>query len=506
MRARGFGPDDDIFCAPLTAGPTTPADRRVLNVSCYSVDDEDAMLFGRPIEGLMAVVDVDADEVLTVVDLGIVPMPPDSPSLSYDSATGYRSIPEPVEVVTPRGSNVRFDGSRILWDNWDFHLRVDQRVGPIVSLVRYDDHGAVRDVLYQLAVSEMYVPYMDPDPTWSFKAYMDVGEYGFGLLASRLVPGRDCPASAHYLERTIADDSGRPLVLPNAVCVFEMPTGGPLWRHVGDGGSESRAATELVVRMAPVVGNYDYIIDYVFSQAGDIDVRVGAAGIDAVKGVAARSLSDPTAGEDTAYGTLIGPGLVGINHDHYISFRIDMDVDGPINKAVFDRVTTRRLETGNPRRSIWTVEPVTVDEEGPLPFDLADGFLRIESERTNAIGYRTGYQLYPGHNTSSVLSADDPIQQRAEWSRQPVWLSSFAPDELYASGPYPNQNAETDGLVAWTRAKQPIDEADLVLWYNIGFRHITRAEDWPAMPTLWHSFRLRPFNFFDASPAMDVPP
>jgi primary-amine oxidase len=506
MAVRGFEPEDEIFCAPLTAGPNAPPDRRVLNVSCYDVAGEDGMLFGRPIEGLMAVVDVDANEVLTVVDLGVVPMPPDSPSLSYERSTRYRSTSEPVEIVTPKGSNVRIDGSMIRWDNWEFHLRVDQRVGPILSLVRYDDQGVKRDVLYQLAVSELYVPYMDPAPTWAFKAYMDVGEYGFGLLASRLKPGTDCPTSAHYIDRTIADDAGRPMVLPNAVCMFERPTGGPLWRHVGDGGSESRESIELVVRMAPVVGNYDYIVDYVFSRAGDIDVRVGAAGIDAVKAVAARSLGDPTAPEDTAYGTLIGPGLVGINHDHYISFRVDMDVDGTLNRAVFDEVTPQALPRSGPRRSIWTVEPVTLDEEGPLPFELADGFLRIESEETNALGYRTSYQLYPGHGTSSVLSANDPIQRRAEWSRRPVWLSSHAPEELYASGAYPNQNDEEDGLVAWTRGRQPIDGEDLVLWYNVGFRHITRAEDWPAMPTLWHSFRLRPFNFFDGSPAMDVPP
>jgi primary-amine oxidase len=57
----------------------------------------------------------------------------------------------------------------------------------------------------------------------------------------------------------------------------------------------------------------------------------------------------------------------------------------------------------------------------------------------------------------------------------------------------------------WTEAEQSIDGEDLVLWYNVGFRHITRAEDWPGMPAVWHSFRLRPFNFFDGSPAMDVP-
>jgi primary-amine oxidase len=52
--------------------------------------------------------------------------------------------------------------------------------------------------------------------------------------------------------------------------------------------------------------------------------------------------------------------------------------------------------------------------------------------------------------------------------------------------------------------RRRIDGEDLVLWYTLGFRHVTRAEDWPSMPAVWHSFQLRPFNSFDQSPAMDV--
>jgi primary-amine oxidase len=166
----------------------------------------------------------------------------------------------------------------------------------------------------------------------------------------------------------------------------------------------------------------------------------------------------------------------------------------------------QELPRRSPRRSLWTVETQTLAEEGALRHGLGEGYLRVEGERTNALGYRTAYQLYPGHNASSVLSAEDPIQRRAEWSRNPVWLTRRHAGELYASGPYPNQNDEVDGLMQWTRDRERIDGEDLVLWYNVGFRHVTRAEDWPSMPTVWHSFRLRPFNFFDANPAMDVHP
>jgi primary-amine oxidase len=509
MARRGYDRDSKIFCAPLTPGPALPrevADRRILYSSCFDVNLEHALPFGRPIEGLMAAVDVVSREVLSVTDLGVVPLPPAAASLRYEDSARYRDAAEPVEIVTPRGSNVEIRGSRIRWDNWNFHLRVDQRVGPVLSLVTYDDRGTQRSVAYQIAVSEMFVPYMDPAPTWSWKAYMDVGEYGFGLLASRLMPGVDCPESAHFLDQTIADDNGEPLVLPNSVCIFERPAGGPLWRHAGESGVDGVADVELAVRMAPVVGNYDYLIDYVFNRAGEIEVRAGAAGIDAVKAVAAQSMRASTAATETQVGTLIGPGLVGVNHDHYIAFRVDMDVDGAANRAVFDEVTPRTLPRGAARRSLWEIVPHTISHAGPLEHSTHDGYLRIEStERANGLGNPASYQLYAGHTAASLLDPADPLQARADWSRHPVWLSRYARGELYASGPYPNQNAAGDGLMHWTRTAQHIDGADLVLWYTLGFRHVTRAEDWPAMPTVWHSFRLRPFNFFDASPAMDVP-
>jgi primary-amine oxidase len=404
-------------------------------------------------------------------------------------------------------ATIAMEGSLVRWDNWEFHLRVDQRVGPVLSLLQYRDGDALRDVAYQLAVSEMFVPYMDPAPTWSWRAYMDVGEYGFGLLASTLQPGADCPASAQYLDHTLAGEDGQPFTLRNVVCIFERPSGDPLWRHVGDVSNESRPKTELVVRMAPVVGNYDYLIDYVFDQAGDIEVRVGAAGIDAVKGVAAQSLADPTARADTAYGTLVAPGLVAPNHEHHMIFRIDMDVDGGANRAVFDLIDPQRLPRSNPRRSLWTVASHVLPEAGPLAHAGHEGHLRIESTaRRNAMGYSTSYQLYPGHSAASVLDANDPVQRRALWSAQPVWLSRFAPDQLYASGPYPNANPASIGLREWTAGRQDIEDEDLVLWYDIGFRHVPRAEDWPSMPAVWHSFRLRPFNFFDRNPALDVAP
>jgi primary-amine oxidase len=61
------------------------------------------------------------------------------------------------------------------------------------------------------------------------------------------------------------------------------------------------------------------------------------------------------------------------------------------------------------------------------------------------------------------------------------------------------------GLPAWTSQDRIIENTDIVLWYTFGMHHMVRAEDWPVMPVLWHGFEIRPFDFFDGNPALDLP-
>ena len=512
MAKRGITEFGNLFCLPLTVGPAVdPAlkGHRLLNVPCLDISGAGNHLWGRPIENLMAQVDLNEKKVLSVTDLGVVPSPPPPPSNAYADSGKYRAVPKPILISAPQGTNVTVKGGEVRWDNWSFHVRLEPRIGAVLSLIRYDDRGAMRDVAYQLSASEMFVPYMDPAQTWQFRAYMDIGEYGFGVLSSELRPGEDCPDNARFLDLTISDTRGTPVALRGAVCIFERPTGDPIWRHseLTNNTAEGRPNTELVVRMAPVVGNYDYIVDYVFDRAGDIDVRLGAYGIDATKGVASRNLGDPTAAQDTAYGTLVDERLLAVNHDHYLTFRIDMDVDGSANRLVEDRFSVHKLAGEGPRKSLWQVDTRPIDSEGPITTPLNAAQFRVESaEKTNRLGYRTSYQLMPGHADTSLLAKDDPIQLRAGFSSYTLWATAYAADEKYAAGLYPNENPDVDGLPKWVAARRPIDNHDLVLWYTVGFRHVPRAEDWPVMPGLWHGFRLRPFNFFDRNPALDVPP
>ena len=250
-------------------------------------------LYARPIEGLQAIIDLDERRIVKLLDSGVVPIPAANHNFdeaSVGASVGLRPELRPIRISQPLGPNFRIDGNFIEWQKWRFHARFEKRSGPVISLVTYDR----RQVMYQGSLAEIFVPYQDPGPNWYYRTYMDAGEFGFGLLASPLALGLDVPENAVLLDGLVAaaiPDPSVPVVplpLPRVIGVFERLTGNPAWRHFeqfSGGAYEGRAEVELVVRSIAQVGNYDYLLDWIFTQSGAIRVEVGLTGIDAPKAV-----------------------------------------------------------------------------------------------------------------------------------------------------------------------------------------------------------------------------
>ncbi len=144
--------------------------------------------------------------------------------------------------------------------------------------------------------------------------------------------------------------------------------------------------------------------------------------------------------------------------------------------------------------------------EGSLPAAAHDGgpevWRIVNPNVANGLGQHPGYELRPGHSATSLLPADDPAQARAAFAAAPLWITAYDPKELYAAGDYPNQSRGGDGLPAYAATQRPVENADIVLWYTMGFHHLTRPEDWPVLPTVWHSVELVPYGFFDRNPSL----
>jgi primary-amine oxidase len=511
---RNLKKPNDVFCTPNSAG-AFPGDgydgKRILKIPCFTSEDKIHPAIARPIEGLMGIVDTDAKKVLDVIDttaVDLAPVPPDYAKLPAPDAPL-----KPIAIIAPEGTNIQLSGNiNIKWANWTLHARADKRAGLIISNVKFNDRGTPRDVAWQMNVSEVFVPYMDPDDTWSYRTFLDAGEFGLGYLMSSLSAGVDCPVDAYYRDLVFPNDTGGTYVKPSAVCIFERATGDPAWRHYtsDDQRVSGVPQTELVIRHIPTLGNYDYVVDYVFTPQGAITMRVGATGFVAVKTSAAADTQSPTADADSKYGTLVAPYTIAPNHDHYFSFRLDMDVDGEKNALVRDQFVMAPATGSATRKSLWTVKTDQYAAEGPIEPDhsaIAGERWRIinPNETTKGLKNHPGYMLM-GHTATSILSDTDPAQRRAGFSSFGLWVTKQRPDQLWAAGLYPNLSGPDQGLPDYVKKAESIANDDLVLWYTMGFHHAPRPEDFPIMPTAWHELTLAPAFFFDRDPSMTFNP
>jgi primary-amine oxidase len=521
LAKRGLTPGQ-VFCLPLTAGNFGRKEeqgQRLLKVPCYA-KPTGSNVWARPIEGLFATVDLKTGKAIDVTDTGIVPVSAEAWGYSEAEVAAHGALrPETnaASLSQPAGDNITMEEGRFIWDMWRFHLRADKRPGTVLSMVEARDGVRWRSVAYQMHLSEIFVPYMDPDQSWYFRAYMDSGEYGFGNFLSPLRKGVDCPSYARFLAVTMPQDDGEPIQIPDAICLFERSIGDSAWRHFEIVGrspqnllpTAGRPASELVVRSAAAIGNYDYLVDYIFHQDGSIRVAVGATGIDATKGVASQSMKDKTAAADTRHGTLIAPGLVAPFHSHYFNFRLDLDVDGTANDFMRERLTQQALPKGSPRRSLYAVTPEMPATEKAARTRIEPGSPALyhfgNHNVESALGHHPGYMLMPeGSYVHPLLSADDPPVRRNSYLHYQLSVTPYEPVERYAGGRFAMMSDGSDGLAAWTARDRPIANRDIVAWYTVGFHHITRMEDWPVMPTHWFGFTLMPHNFFATDPAMTI--
>ncbi|CAN1807801.1 Primary amine oxidase [Linum perenne] len=510
----------EVVCSAFTVGWFDEKEfvgRRVVKLQCFS--KKSCNIYLLPMDGLTIVVDLDDMKIVEYKDREVVPMP-------KAEGTEYRlsKLHKPhgpringATLVQENAPGFSIDGNVVRWMNWEFHVAYDARPGLVISLARiYDqDKMAYRSVMYRGHISELFVPYQDPTEDYYYKTFFDSGEFGFGVSTVSLIPNGDCPSHAVYMNAFYAGPDGTPAHVPNVFCIFERHAGEVMWRHTELGIpdvtiAESRPEVSLVVRMIVTVGNYDHVVDWEFRPSGSIKTQVGLTGILEVK-AANYTHADQVAKSDEAHGTYLADYTIGLYHDHFLAYYLDLDIDGASNSLVKKNLVTRRTTThATPRKSYWTVVSETAKTESDAMIRLGTKPTELVIENPNKKtkpGNPHGYRLIPGAVIHPLLTDDDYPQIRGAFTKYNVWVTPYNKTERYAGGKYVDQSQGLDGLAVWTKKNRKVENKDIVMWYVMGFHHVPCQEDFPMMPTLTGEFELRPTNFFERSAVLKaVPP
>jgi primary-amine oxidase len=506
MRRRGISDFSQVMVDGWAAGPL-PGTRQLRGVSYLQGDQVN--YYGRPVEGVVAVVDMSTRRVLEVLDRGVVPLAEASQDLTPEALGPSRPALPPLYVVQPEGVGYQRSGHAVSWDRWRFRLGFSSREGLVLRQVRFVEGDRERSVLHRGALSEMAVPYGDPTSgTWSWRAAFDVGEYGMGRLATALGRGVDVPHNAELLPSVTADAQGTPLLMPDRIAIYERD-GGVAWRHYdwNTGDNVGRRSRELVVAFAAAIGNYDYLFHWVFQQDGTLKMEVVLSGILLAKGTTATAIE--TIGCPGCTGHLVAPRVEAPNHQHFFSFRLDLDVDGRANSLLETNAQAVPMGPANPEGNAFAKVETPLESEllarRSVDASRARMWRVVNPAGRNALGNTSGYMLMPSGNAVPYLAAENSTRRRAAFVEHHLWATRHREDELWAAGDYPNQAAADHGLSRYVADDESLTGEDLVLWYTLGVTHFPREEEWPIMNAHHAGFTLSPAGFFSRNPALDLP-
>jgi primary-amine oxidase len=504
MKKRGIHDVGLIMVDAWSAGhygnePPEDRGKRLVRALCWIRSEPRDNGYARPIENIVAVVDLNRKQLVRVEDYGVTPLPRQAGNWAREYNPDRRAELKPLEVTQSKGTSVKVEGHEVQWDKWSFRVGFNPREGLVLYTVGYDG----RPVLYRASIAEMMVPYADPKQSSYHKNVFDLGEYGVGVMANSLALGCDCLGTIQYFDGHMADSKGRVVTIKNAICLHEEDFG-MLWKHTDWRTSQSdvRRSRRMAVSMVATVGNYDYGFYWYFYQDGTIQMEVKLTGI--------MNTTALKPGEPSLYGTEVAPGLNAPYHQHYFNARLDFAVDGEANTV--QEVNTRGLPAGpeNPFNSAFRAEttPFLKELEAQRTTNTPSArFWRvINPGRKNGMGQPVAYRICPGENTLPYALPGSSLLKRATFLTRNLWVTPFDAQERFPAGEYPNQNPGGDGLPKWTAADREISDRDLVVWYTFGQTHTPRLEDWPVMPVSSVGFMLRPDGFFDRNPTLDLPP
>jgi primary-amine oxidase len=513
MHKRGVTDFEHVMLDPWPMGYLEPADgprRRLNRPLTYVRQSPSENGYAHPVEGLIAVVDLDRGEVLDVEDHGII----DTPSPGEYTVAGMQSpanVPHypaprddlrPLEITQPEGPSFEVDGHEVRWQKWRLRVGFNPREGLVLHTIGYEDRGVLRPILHRASISEMVVPYGDPAPTHVRKNVFDAGEAGLGVSVNSLSRGCDCLGEIFYFDAVINDTEGRAQTIENAICMHEEDYG-VLWKHTDfrTGEVEVRRSRRLVISVFMTVVNYEYGLFWYLYQDGTIQCEMKLTGV--------MSMGAHQEGDDPRFGVRCAPNLYAPNHQHFFNVRLDMTVDGQRN-TVFE-VDSVPLPIGdeNPYGNAWEAVSTPLGRESGSQRDIdlkrARYWKICNQEKRNAVGDPVAYKLVPGDNIHHMFHQDAPALKRAGFINHHLWVTQYSPHERYAAGDYPYQSPGGAGLPEYVQQDRPLENQDVVVWYTLGSHHVARPEDWPVMPVSSSGFHLKPSGFFDGNPALDVP-
>ena len=474
---------------------------RALKAISFLKDSEKDNAYARPIQGLIAHIDLTENRVVEIEDHGVVKVPEAHARYDKDGQESLRENPKEIVITQPEGVGFSVEDNLISWEGWQLRASID----PIEGLALHQVSLNERPIFYRAGLSDMVVPYGSSDPLHWWKAVHDGTEYGFGTMTNSLTLGCDCLGEIHYLDAHKLAFDGSVETIENAICIHEEDYG-VQWKHNDStqmGYNEVRRSRRLVVSSFATIGNYDYGIFWYLYLDGTIQLEIKLTG---VVGISAYHEDIHKSGQDFK----ISPELASPIHQHLFNVRIDWDLDDGDNQLFETNVEPLPINNVNPEGTQFQAISSHLTKESEAQRNIAPEKSRtwkiVNPNKLNKVGSPTSYKILYGNTPTLLSNPDSPPGKRAAFAKHNIWATPFQNEERSGGGRHTVMHSGEGGLEEITAKDRNISECDLVTWLSFGVTHIPRPEDWPVMPVEYCGVHLIPVGFFDQNPTINLPP
>ena len=474
---------------------------RALRAISFLKDSEKDNAYARPIQGLIAHIDLTENKVVEVEDHGVVEVPKAHARYDKDGQESLRENPKEIAITQPEGVGFSVEDNLISWEGWQLRASIDPIEGLALHQVSLND----RPIFYRAGLSDMVVPYGSSDPMHWWKAVHDGTEYGFGTMTNSLTLGCDCLGEIYYLDAYKLAFDGSVETIENAICIHEEDFG-VQWKHNDStqmGYNEVRRSRRLVVSSFATIGNYDYGIFWYLYLDGTIQLEIKLTG---VVGISAFHEDIHKPGQDFK----ISPELASPIHQHLFNVRIDWDLDDGDNQLFETNVEPLPINNANPEGTQFQAVSSHLTKESEAQRNIAPEKSRswkiVNPKKLNKVGLPTAYKILYGNTPTLLSNPDSPPGKRAAFAKHNIWATPFQNEERSGGGRHTVMHSGEGGLEEITAKDRNISECDLVTWLTFGVTHLPRPEDWPVMPVEYCGVHLIPVGFFDQNPTINLPP
>lgn len=408
---------------------------------------------------------------------------------------------KPPRHYEPEGKRFSIAGSHVEYMGWDLDVNIRASAGLGLWNVKFLGER----IAYELSLQDASASYSSIQPCQSLSTYLDAA-WGMGSSSYELKAGVDCPAHAAFLDVT-QYIGGAPTIFKNALCIFEQDLSIPIARHVSNLESfdsyVGAGSYALVVRTISTVYNYDYVYDYIFYLNGVIEVKVSTSGY--FQG----TWWNPA---DAAYTTRATEKTGGSLHDHLVNYKVDLDIAGTGNSFIKRNIVTEVINLpwhDWPHHQKKLVDHILQNEtEGGIVYDFNHPavYSVINPSAQNNVGNHRGYRIAIKDNAKDLLQ-DAPLHKGLQWAKYQIAVTKHKDTEPHSSVMY-NQAVLAEPVLefdSFLDGDNLVNE-DIVTWITIGVFHMVHAEDIPMThtPGNYASFFLKPNNFFDFDPSIDL--